>query len=470
MSKHAAWLAAGAMLALAGCAESCRQAPPAARDARATSGLLVERDAGHASAWPRIDLPSPEPRWHVSMPSRAVATALEHVTGPVIVPASEPAPEHAPGKASPEPRTGPGDTLVLVTSSAAGVVALAAGDGAVRWQHDEPAPGVPVVASNGDVWLPGRCAHHMDQTHARFTAGARMTGQESEHVLGCVDIVDHTGRVRDRVWIRVAGDAPDASGRSEARGRRDKNLIWGHGRDLFEISMPTGHVIAQRRALISDNEDGTSTFIKGWPGWLEHGSHLIVTTSAGLAGFAACPEQAVCAPAWRLPWPRAAGVTGPVQAGANLAWVRDQILEAGSHGRITWTAPGFYSYAPGSLTATNDDTLLALQQGQGGLRPVRVAVASGHVVEQGDAVPGAQVLAAAPWGTGLAAVVRLDASLRHDVVIAWDSALNARWAWPVPAPARPRVEPVGIAAVPESAGGGVVVFHDGRFVARLPPP
>ncbi|HWN71945.1 MAG TPA: hypothetical protein VNM90_30105, partial [Haliangium sp.] len=178
---------------------------------------------------------------------------------------------------------------------------------------------------------------------------------------------------------------------------------------------------------------------------------------------------AVCSPAWRLPWPRAVGVTGPIRAGANVAWVRDQILEAGNGGRIAWTAPGFHAYAPGSLVSTGDGALLALRLGGDGIQPVRIEPASGRTVENGTAVPGAQVLAVAPWDAGLAAVVRLDASLRHDVVIAWDEGLNARWAWPVPEPARPRVEPVGLAALPAGAGGGLVVFHDGRFVTRLPP-
>jgi hypothetical protein len=159
-----------------------------------------------------------------------------------------------------------------------------------------------------------------------------------------------------------------------------------------------------------------------------------------------------------------------VPAGSNVAWVRDQILEAGNHGRIAWTAPGFHAYAPGSLIPTGDGNLLALRLSSKGIQPVRIEPDHGHTVDEGTAVPGAQVLAAARWGSGLAAVIRLDASLRRDVVIAWDHALNARWVWPIPEPTRPRIEPVGLTALPASAGGGVVVFHDGRFVARLPPP
>jgi hypothetical protein len=408
----------------------------------------------------------------VTLPGPPATTALEHVTGPVVVSGS--------GSDSGS-RAGSGDALVLVTSSAAGVVALAADTGEVRWQHaGEQAPGQPVVAGgDGDqVWLPGRCAHRVYETQALFEAAADTAG---ERVLGCVDVVDRTGHVRDRVWLRVDEDALDtsASGRSQAMGRRGENLIWAHGLDLLEIAMPAGRVVAHHHALISDSEDGAGsdgsagsagfTEIAGIRGWIDGGSHLVVATATGLAGFAVCPPRAVCSPAWRLPWPRAVGVTGPIRVGANVAWVRDQILEAGNGGRIAWTAPGFHAYAPGSLVSTGDGALLALRLGSDGIQPVRIEPASGRTVENGTAVPGAQVLAVAPWDAGLAAVVRLDASLRHDVVIAWDEDLNARWAWLVPEPARPRVEPVGLAAWPAGAGGGLVVFYDGRFVTRLPP-
>lgn len=459
--------AIGAALALAGCAgscgDSCRGHARQGEDARPLAAASpAPRDAGQPSVMAQLGLPSPQPRWHVVVPGAPAATALEHVAGPVVMPGS------GPGTG---PGTGSGDALVLVASGAAGVVAIAADTGVLRWQHaGEQAPGLPVVASNGDeVWLPGRCADRMHEAQALFDAGTGAAGQREERVLGCVDVVERAGHVRERVWIRVDEGALDTggSGRSSALGRRGENLIWGYGHDLLEISMPAGRVVAHRRALISDSEDGAgAAMIKGWS---EQGPHLVVATTTGLAGFAGCPAQAVCTPAWRLPWPRAVGVTGPVQAGSNVAWVRDQILEAGRGGHIAWTAPGFHSYGPGSLMLADQGTLLALRLGSDGIQPVRIEPESGRTVEHGTAVPGAQVLAATSWGSGLAAVVRLDASLRRDVVIAWDETLNARWAWPVPEPARPRIEPVGLAALPESAGGGVIVFHDGRFVTRLPP-
>jgi hypothetical protein len=457
-------LAVGALLALTSCAESCRELGREGDDTRPpgaslTAGAsLPPGDTGHPStvALP-VGLPSPQPHWHVALPGPPAATALEHVTGPVVMPG-----------------TNSGDTLVLVTSSAAGVVAIAADTGALRWQHaDEQSPGPPIVVRTNDnamAWLSGRCAHRREQAQAGFEAGAGAVERVDEYILGCVEVVDRTGHVHEQVWIRVDEHAltSSARGRSSGLARLGENLIWVHGHDLLEISMPAGHVVTHRRAPIPDSRDDAGTAaIKGW---IEHESALVVATTTGLAGFAACSTPSACSPAWHLPWPRAAGVTGPVPAGSNIAWVRDQILEAGNHGRIAWTAPGFHAYGPGSLISTDDGTLLALRLSSDGIQPVRIEPIHGHTVDHGTAVPGVQVLAAAPWGSGLAAVVRLDASLRRDVVMAWDDALNPRWAWPIPEPTRPRIEPVGLTALPASAGGGVIVFHDGRFVARLPPP
>jgi hypothetical protein len=471
--------AIAAALALAGCARGCPGSDASGRGGTRQDGegrpsaaeSLAPREPGHPSTFAsRRDLPGARPLWHVTLPGAPAVTALEHVTGPVVV--SGVASDSGPG-------TGPGDALVLVTSSAAGVVAIAVDTGEVRWQRaSEQAPGLPITGGgDGDeVWLPGRCAHRMHEAQPLFAPGASNERGSDEQVLGCVDIVDRAGSAREQVWIRVDQNALDAGapghssalGRSGALGRRGRNLIWVHAHDLFEISMPAGRVVAHRRVSISDTEDGTG-FV-GIAGWIDVGPDLIVASTTGLAGFAACPVQVVCLPAWHLRWPRAVGVTGPIRAGANVAWVRDQILEAGNGGRIVWSASDFHAYAPGSLALADDGLLLVLRLSNEGIQPVRIEPARGRTVENGVAVPGAQVLAAAPWGSGLVAVVRLDASLRHDVVIAWDEHLNPRWAWPVPEPARPRVEPVGLAALPASAGGGVVVFHDGRFLARLPPP
>ena len=440
-----------------GCAESCRGLARHDDDTRPQSAPPTTGNTGQTStvALP-LDLPSPQPLWHVPLPGPPADTALEHVTGPVVMPG-----------------TGSGDTLVLMTSSATGVVAIATDTGAVRWQHpDEQSPGPPIVVRTNDndmVWLSGRCAHRMENAQTLFDTRADTAAVINEHILGCVEVVDRAGHVHEQVWIRVNENALSSSrGHGNALGQLGENLIWGHGHDLFEISMPAGHVIAHRRMPIPDiGDDAGAAGIKGW---IAHESALVVATATGLAGFNACPPTTVCSPAWHLPWPRAAGVTGPVPTGPNVAWVRDQILQAGNHGRITWTTPDFHAYAPGSLISTEDGTLLALRLSSEGIRPVRIEPIHGQTVDQGTAVPGAQVLAATRWGSGLAAVIRLDASLRHDVVIAWDNALNARWAWPIPEPTRPRIEPVGLTALPANTGSGVIVFHDGRFVARLPPP
>lgn len=377
---------------------------------------------------------------------------VEHVAGPVVAPGSHAA-----------------DTMILFASSAAGVVAVAADTGEVRWQRtDEQAPGTPLLAPashDGALWLPGRCAHLRDDALATSDAS-----DPGERLLGCVEIVGGNGVTRDRVWIRAAERALHTTSprHSHALGQHGGNLLWGHGPDILSVAMPGGQVVEQRRVLPVDGEpsDAGEVAISGWSA---HGRFLTVTTSLGLAGFSECPDEGVCVPAWHLSWSRAAGVTGPARVGSNLAWVRDHELQAGNRDGIAWTAPGPHAYAPGSLSRTREDMLLALRMDSEGIRPVRVEPGAGHVVDQGEAVPGVQVLAAAPWEYGLGALVRLDRSLRRDAVVVWDAALRVRWAWMLPVPARPRIEPVGLTAVVYARDQlGLVVFHDGRFAALLP--
>lgn len=483
MSARLAALALG--LGLASCAGDCRGPSRERREgamgvggerAADLGGEDGGREAGRASAFALLGhLPGAEPRWQVTLPGspRAMTGGIvEHVAGPVIVPGTQ-----------------AGAPLVLAASSAVGVVAIAAATGDVSWQHaGEHAPGVPVVAGDA-IWLPGRCAHHMEEAQALVESGSA-----DEYVLGCVDVVERDGALRERTWLRVASDAlhGDAPRRSHALGRHGENLLWAHGVDLLEISVPGGRVVAHQRVLPATHRgaspearpealtgadpeadiDAAGTVIAGW---IDDGPQRIVATTTGLAAFAVCPARGACEPAWHLSWPRAVGVTGPVavnafwgQTNEGWVWVRDQTLEAGGHGRIAWTADGFHAYAPGSLQRTADGMLLALRLGAAGIQPVRIDPAGGRAVEEGAPVPGAQVLVATPWGRGVVAVVRLDASLRHDAVIAWDESLRVRGAWLLPAPAGPRVTPVDLAALPDDAGGGVIVFHDGHALAHLP--
>jgi hypothetical protein len=460
MSARLAALALAATLA--SCAGDCRGRSRQGGEAGEAGGAggidapvtsVSGLDAGRVSAFARLgQLPAVEPRWQVTLPGSPGAARgdviVDHVAGPVVVPGTE-----------------AGPALVLAASSAVGVVAIAAGTGDVRWQHaGEDAPGWPLVAGE-EIWLPGRCLHRIEEAQALMESGA-----PDEYVLGCVDIVERAGAVRERTWLRVAADALHGSARrSHALGRNGENLLWAHGVDLLELSVPGGRVVAHQRVVPADHiDDGTAI-----TGWIDDGPQRIVATTTGLAAFAACPARGVCAPAWHQAWPRAVGVTGPVKANGfwgeaneGWVWVRDQTLEAGGRGRIAWTADGFHAYAPGSLLRTDDGLLLALRLSTAGIQPVRIDPKDGRAVEEGVPVPGAQVLVAAPWGQGVAAVVRLDASLRHDAVIAWDERLRVRWAWPLPEPTGARVAPVGLTALPDDAG--VVVFYDGRALAHLP--
>lgn len=455
-------LLASVALALASCANDCsgegKESAAGAAPGEAREGAAGDA-GGSAGRWqppaptaqPLGDLPVVTPRWHITLPGPPAPVLVEHVAGPVI----------APGPRAPE-------TMILFASSAAGVVAVAADTGTVRWQRtDEQAPGAPVLgpADENTLWLPGRCAHARDELPARA-----LPGDSGERLLGCVEIVDRAGVTRDRVWIHAQESAllVPAPRHSRALGRRDRNLIWVHGPDILSIAVPGGHVVERRRALPVHGKEPDAGEI-AIEGWIDHGPFLIVTTTLGLAGFSACPARGVCSPAWHIPWPRATGVTGPVPAGSNLAWVRDHTLQAGDRGAIAWTAPGAYAYAPGSLSRTHEGTLLALRLDGDGIRPVRIDPAGGRVVEKGAPVAGVQVLAAARWEHGVGAVVRLDRSLRRDAVVAWDTALRIRWAWMLPVPARPRTEPIGLVALaPADSEPGLVVFHEGRFAALLP--
>jgi hypothetical protein len=99
-----------------------------------------------------------------------------------------------------------------------------------------------------------------------------------------------------------------------------------------------------------------------------------------------------------------------------------------------------------------------------GIGPVRVDAKTGAVVSRGPGVPALQVLAHTPTrGDGIAIVMRMDKSLVDDVIVHFDRDDRVTWMWPLPKPASPRVDDVGIAATDR----GVVAFYDGRFAAHV---
>lgn len=80
-------------------------------------------------------------------------------------------------------------------------------------------------------------------------------------------------------------------------------------------------------------------------------------------------------------------------------------------------------------------------------------------------VPGLSLLAAAYDGRRTALVVRADATLRHDVVIAVAGG-EVAWTWPLPEPVEARATPVAVAVIGDAI---YVVFDSGRVAALAAP-
>ncbi|MBK9034286.1 MAG: hypothetical protein IPL61_23980 [Myxococcales bacterium] len=95
----------------------------------------------------------------------------------------------------------------------------------------------------------------------------------------------------------------------------------------------------------------------------------------------------------------------------------------------------------------------------------RVAGGASTVEVAGVRVPGLAVLAAATAGERAAVVVRRDATLRDDVLVAVVGGAVA-WTWPLPPPAEARATPVAVAL---DATGVYVVFDSSRVAALAPP-
>lgn len=89
----------------------------------------------------------------------------------------------------------------------------------------------------------------------------------------------------------------------------------------------------------------------------------------------------------------------------------------------------------------------------------------GAVEALGVRAPGLSVLAGAASEGRVALVVREDASLEHDAIVAAvDGAIT--WRWMLPAPAAPRATPIAITVDPS----GVYAVFDSSRVAALAPP
>ena len=168
------------------------------------------------------------------------------------------------------------------------------------------------------------------------------------------------------------------------------------------------------------------------------------------------------------PWPP----TPVATAAGNTIEVRDERLYAIrlDTARPAWTAAGRYADCAGCLGPAPGGALWALALDSGTVVPVVVNPATGQTRRGDGAVPAIQVLAAAsaPGAPGARyAALRLDATLSHDAVVAFDAGGRVTWSWIIPPPASgPRVNPMALVAT----RGRAVLFFDGRYAAALPPP
>ncbi|GAB4525357.1 MAG: hypothetical protein Tsb0020_43380 [Haliangiales bacterium] len=485
----------------------------------------VDDDPFGLSQWP-----APTPRWHISLPAEPGAISAEYIAPPQLMPAVTSGAQQASDSDSDADSDGDAGepALLLLSASTLGVVAVEAASGEVAWHYRElSAPGVPLVVDADTVWLSGRCFR--DAETAPTSPGRVLGCIERVDRGGQVQ----SRSWLQRVAHEPNGDPDSEPGDDPPMGRRESRavgqlgpyLAWADGVELLAVepapiddsgevsraaqavsspsSSPLARVVSRYRPAATDS-DGLGV-IHGWladgrlaDGRLEvgrlevdrlkDGQQVIIATNFAITGYDACEQGKPCPQRWSRAYPRATGFAGPVRAPARdagtpaaggdrdpaateLAWVRDQSFEIGAEGTPRWTAPGYYAHAPGSVAAYSDGSVGAWRV-DGGVRPVRVtASADDFAIREGEPAPGIQVLAAAMWPTGAAAVVRLDTSLRRDAVVLWDRGAAIQWIWPLPRPTRPRAEAITMTALPALEDGSapsLVVFYGGNTAARLP--
>lgn len=463
-----------ALVWLAGCPDGCKDARRGQAPGDAASA--TEPIARPADGWrdALADLPAVTPAWQRAVPGEPGRRVIERTAGPVVIAADR------------------GDESVMVASSLIGFAALDAETGDVLWRRPgERYPGPPVPWPEPDTgrkiapWtssiaLPGRCDHRRTAPSGSSSSGPSSRPPDSSATgFACIErVAREDGALLRRVWLDPAPvPAPGAASLSRFLAwTPDHRGLWLHGDEIRAF------------ALTADSPTGSLEARYRWPeaaairvcGVAADPRALAVATCDGLALYRRSQDPDPGAARWHHRSARSPGVAGPVLIGERVIWSHDHHLEAlegeGGRARRRWRAEGRHAYAPGALvrvTAGRDAgadpdrsvRLLAVRL-DGGIRPVVIDPGSGAMLASGARAPGVQVLHAALRADQMVLVVRLDSSLLHDAIIAYDRDLAISWAWPLPVPARPRVAPIAVAL----ARSGVVVFHGGRYVARLPLP
>lgn len=295
--------------------------------------------------------------------------------------------------------------LAIVASSQFGFLAADWRKGSIAWTKPAGTQVAPPVVVDGDVVLMGDCARPP-------VVGDR------EVLVGCLRVVSAAGVDRNYVAIRGKPRSVDAflADRGPQRvDRVDEHTVrWQRGDAAITVDLVTG--------VAKHATSGPPPLVAEWRGKRWEISH------------------------------------------------EDQRVVARQHGKIAWQTEHPYTAVVGLVWAPEMGPTVRIANANAGAPPyvdlididatgsLRASVAS-------KPTPGIGVLAHAASSIGdTALAVRLDSTLRRDVVSGY--AANQLLMWVYPLPEHQRVDPVGIAISDDA--DAVVVFHDGDTLTVLP--
>jgi hypothetical protein len=211
---------------------------------------------------------------------------------------------------------------------------------------------------------------------------------------------------------------------------------------------------------------------------------------AGTAAFAAEPGAAALFPLGpdRVRWQRGAhavevdllaGQAGPVAPEPDVVIARagartwriglddEALVGTGAGGGASWrvdtrfaavlgVVPGQAHEVPMVRVAHLDGT-----SGRGFVELLDIDATGSRRGQAAHPVPGIVLLAHAFSAGATTLAIRLDTSLRHDFIAAYDRSAALHWVWPLPVTTR--LDPVGLAITDQH----VLVFHDGEYLSVL---
>lgn len=296
--------------------------------------------------------------------------------------------------------------IAVVASSQFGFVAVDWKRGAIAWTKPagtQVAP--PLVLDDNELALLGDCANPPPVA-------------ATEQLLGCLRVVTPTGV--DRLYVAIRGKPKAIEAFVAERGPQrtwrvdDRTIHWKRGDAALAIEVATGvaRPVDPTPPPVRIDYNG-----KHWD--IAHVDQRVVAYKGGTKEVAWTTEHPYTAIVGAVWLPEMGPMIRIANAGSQVPEINLIDIDA-----------------TGSL---------------------RAAVAK--------PTPGIDVLASAVSSVGDAALaVRMDSSLRRDLIVGY--AANAVLMWVYPLPEIQRANPVGI-AISEDADA-VVVFHDGDTVTVLP--